>query len=296
MRSSCRIAVVAVVVTVLHMGCTSIRSTKTEMVRQETPGHILKIFDWNVLMHSGADSIFAHLPLDADVLLLQEVHKDVACSLKHRFAEQKFWFYSCSEAPQAKEDDPNLYWYPAIAVSSRFNVIGTPDCSVHRDDINGFMSVRVSFENKELRLVSLHLAPIDPWTLEDMHARQVDELLRLLPEEDDTPTIIGGDFNESPSGRNVAVVLERGFVDGVAGSRDRSPRSSTVAWPTWSFPIFQTRLDLLLHDSSFDAESAMTLPRGPSDHRPLLVTLRLKDGPRRASGTACGVSRAMSRE
>lgn len=292
MRSRWVLDVVAIVVAVLHMGCTSSRSP-TEILRQEAQGQILRVFDWNVLMHNSAECIFAHLPLDADVLLLQEVHKDVTCPLKHRFAEQNFWFYSCSEAPQAKEDDRNSYWYPAIAVSSRFDVIGTPDCSVHRGDTNGFMSVRVSFEDKEFWLVSLHLAPIDLWTLEDVHARQVAKLLRLLPEAGDIRTIIGGDFNESPNGRSVAALSERGFIDGVASSRDRSPRSPTVAWPNWSFPIFQTRIDLVLHDSWFDAESAMTLPRGPSDHRPLLVTLRLKEPPRRASGTACGASSAM---
>lgn len=294
MRCCWVLDVVAVVVTVLHMGCTSIRSTKTEIVRQETQGPILKVFDWNVLMHNGADSIFAHLPLDADVLLLQEVHKDVACSLKHRFAEQKFWFYSCSEAPEAKEDES--YWYPAIAVSSRFDVVGKPDCWVHRGDTNGFMSVRVSFEDQEFRLVSLHLAPIDPWTLGDAHARQVGKLRGLLESDDDVPTIIGGDFNESPTGRSVAALLDSGFVDGAVSSHDRSGRSPTVAWPSWGFPIIQTRLDMVLHDSSFDAESAVALSRGPSDHRPVLMTLRPNGAPRRAGGTVCGASSTRPRE
>jgi endonuclease/exonuclease/phosphatase family metal-dependent hydrolase len=91
------------------------------------------------------------------------------------------------------------------------------------------------------------------------------------------PTIVAGDFNESPSGDAVHWTEDRGFTNALPLY---DPDAFTWQGDSLLKPITMT-VDHVLFDSSFDPLDAWVEPKVGSDHRPVVAWLEMptKDEP-----------------
>jgi endonuclease/exonuclease/phosphatase family metal-dependent hydrolase len=141
------------------------------------------------------------------------------------------------------------------------------------------VSATVRFGGSAWRLVSTHLS-----TDGGERRRHLPAILSALSAGGAAPLILGGDFNEEPTGPVVSVLtgqLQDCFV--VAGSGDglTSPSSSP-----------RRRLDAILADPSLTVVSCEAIGGEgvavASDHRPVLAVLRQTSGGRLAASGVAG--------
>lgn len=113
--------------------------------------------------------------------------------------------------------------------------------------------------------VSVHLGlhPVE-------RRRHAEELVALLRDARD-PVMIGGDLNERPDGRAVAVLAER--------FRDAWPLGDEVAGETFPASEPTARIDYVFVSGGVRVERAMVPPtpdvRTASDHRPVVIEVTL---------------------
>ncbi len=90
----------------------------------------------------------------------------------------------------------------------------------------------------------------------------------------DQPLVVLGDFNGFATSPAVGFLRDRGLSDAAAARRDREARLCT-----WSPPgldgLVCLRIDHVLHSRYFLSDSLRVVPSQASDHRPLVVALRL---------------------
>lgn len=240
----------------------------------------IRVLTWNVLKEKNLSygaTCETIARAGAPIVMLQEVTKDMASELGPCLESEGFSFHWCGDRPTAGATD-RYPWYPAIA--AKFEPIDAPDCAVHLDESlpNGFVTATVPTDGGTVRIVNAHLAP-DNWNPANLlaHAsdrvRQVQNLLRKLATLAPLPTIIAGDFNEPARGGAVTLLTShyREATEAFPGLRDRP--TWNYCWPNGFGPL-ASHIDFVFYDASFVVADADLLPHGPSDHRPLLVTLR----------------------
>jgi endonuclease/exonuclease/phosphatase family metal-dependent hydrolase len=100
--------------------------------------------------------------------------------------------------------------------------------------------------------------------------RHAGELVAVLREAE-VPVVIGGDLNERPDGKAVALLAER--------FRDAWPLGDEVAGETFPASEPMSRIDYVLVSEGVRVERAMVPPtpdvRTASDHRPVVVEVTL---------------------
>jgi endonuclease/exonuclease/phosphatase (EEP) superfamily protein YafD len=206
---------------------------------------------------------------DADIVLLQEISPAWRDALNARFPDRyphrAFHLHArmagglavLSKLPLDRDDlwapPPRTgAWFPAQRV-----VVTTPF--------------------GPLQLLNVHLRPAldrGSWlrgymTTRDIRRNEIAAHWRAL--DPALPTLVAGDFNEEPSGRAVAFLLQQGLS-----------RASTTGPATWhyqatsrgtSIDLLRMDIDHVLTDRRLTARDARVLDAGTSDHRPVVVTI-----------------------
>ncbi len=129
----------------------------------------------------------------------------------------------------------------------------------------GALIARLGDPGPRLWVVSVHLGlqPVE----RHRHAEELVDVMSVL----DEPVVIGGDLNETPSGRAVSHVSDR-FTDAWLSGGDVSGETFPAEEPT-------ARIDYLFVSPSISVERVLVPPtpdvRSASDHRPIVAELTL---------------------
>jgi endonuclease/exonuclease/phosphatase (EEP) superfamily protein YafD len=119
-----------------------------------------------------------------------------------------------------------------------------------------------------LAVLNTHLDHIadDVWRMQEIAT-----VLRVArgAAEPGMPVLLGGDFNARPESGVHAELRHAGFRDAWDGCGQGDPLTFPVNAPT-------RRIDYLYITGKTQCLSARVLPAGASDHRPVLVRLRIR--------------------
>jgi vancomycin resistance protein VanJ len=232
----------------------------------------LRVMTYNVNFGNPdvAATVDAIASEDVDIVLLQEVTTEWKHALAARFAEryphQRYRVHArgpgglavLSKHPITSEDvwtPPRGGWYPAVRT-----IIESPLGAI--------------------QLLNLHLRPnldggswVQGWhTTPPIRYREIASYWARI--RYDVPTIVAGDFNEPPDGKAVAYLANHGMT-----------RVATSGPTTWHYEsdmngkrssLLSLDIDHVMIDSHFVASEARVLDAGTSDHRPVIVTLRVR--------------------
>ncbi len=94
--------------------------------------------------------------------------------------------------------------------------------------------------------------------------RQINELADVVA-RGSFPHILCGDFNVPPGAEEMRVLLSRGHLR-VCGEQNEA-----------TFPMTRQRLDYIMCDPRWEYVSSEVIRRGPSDHWPFVVDLKLRE-------------------
>jgi endonuclease/exonuclease/phosphatase family metal-dependent hydrolase len=100
--------------------------------------------------------------------------------------------------------------------------------------------------------------------LRNARLRQINELADVIA-RGSLPHVLCGDFNVPPGAEEMRVLLSRGHLR-VCGEQHEA-----------TFPMTRQRLDYIMCDPRFEFVSSEVIRRGPSDHWPFMVELRLRE-------------------
>ncbi len=129
----------------------------------------------------------------------------------------------------------------------------------------------VSVQGKQFTLVSVHLQATQQLRKFSETERNRGAEIALIKEtwvaRGSHPILIGGDFNQIPSGRNYALMKET-FTDALARLGHTRP--------TLGEGMLRARVDYFLHSGAWTATDGGVGPMGVSDHRPIWIDARKK--------------------
>ena len=94
--------------------------------------------------------------------------------------------------------------------------------------------------------------------------RQINELGDVIA-RGQYPHVLCGDFNVPPGAEEMSALLSRGHLR-TCGEQNEA-----------TFPMTRQRLDYIMCDPRWEFVSSEVIRRGPSDHWPFLVDLKLRD-------------------
>ncbi|MBL7223591.1 MAG: endonuclease/exonuclease/phosphatase family protein [Candidatus Brocadiae bacterium] len=97
----------------------------------------------------------------------------------------------------------------------------------------------------------------------------------------DTPTLILGDFNEKDNGPALKWLRKQGFTDAL---REFDRKTRTWQWHTSTITL-RGRLDHILYSEQLHALEARVIPKGGSDHFPVLAILEKRRAPAHSPNT-----------
>ena len=233
---------------------------------------VLRVVTYNLNFGLAGDgaTIDALAHADGDVVLLQETNRTWEASLIRalgdRYAWRRFEHRGAAggaavlskhpiEAIEILEPSVKGGWFPAMRIVVRtpagpvqlLNVHLRPQLSDGGSVVGGYFSTPAI---REAEMAAF--------------AKRLDPKL---------PTFIGGDFNESTSGRATQLMVDRGFVDVVD---QLAPSTDTWRWST-SVGRIESSLDRVLHrpGDGWKATDARVLEKGRSDHLPVVTIFEM---------------------
>ncbi|NNE44143.1 MAG: hypothetical protein HKN12_08030 [Gemmatimonadetes bacterium] len=257
----------------------TVLSLRTGQVRPVTPAPgTVRVITYNVQAALGGVGRVAEdlRPLNADVIALQEVERNVARSLR---ADQP--------AELAAALGMEYVFVPAItsavngdhglAVLSRFPL---DDVVVTELPQGGgkwprvALGVRVRSPEGDFRVVTVHLARPWGWPLHNTRTRlrQLQTVTEAYRDEP-LPLLLCGDFNAFPWSLE-ALRLQPRFRNAWRPWRDGPSPSwqiATVGWPGAG----ALKIDHVFHDEAWESRGNWSAPPGASDHRPVIADLAL---------------------
>lgn len=245
--------------------------------RAPTPGtRTLTVATYNVHLDRFADpaTVRALTSLDADVVCLQEVSGGWARVLQGSLAAR----------------------YPHVLVEPGGSS-GLAILSRHPLEDRGIIAgergwhpawdVVAHTHLGPVQLLHIHLRPVfsgrgDPlrsWIgVEEDHLRQIRLFTRGV--EPRMPTLVLGDFNEGPEGAAVRWLERAGFRNALPAYRPGQP--------TWRMPSPGAQLDATIDHILFDPHlaplDAWVVPRGRSDHMPVVARFERRSPPSGRTG------------
>lgn len=230
----------------------------------------VKVLNWN--LHYGvsanpsvelADMVKMIRQEEATVVTLQEVSRgwimgggaDMATYLANELG-MDFAFVGAAD----QQFGNALLWNPATPITDIERIRLTyGDGPQWRSAIGG----NVNLDGDQFRIVTVHLQHREENT--PTRIAQLDDLFGIRPAEG--RTLITGDFNAEPGGKEIDYLNRLGFISG----QDTAGDASELTWPSDEPNV---RIDWLfgkdLTFSDFKVLSSVT-----SDHRPLVATVQL---------------------
>lgn len=100
---------------------------------------------------------------------------------------------------------------------------------------------------------------------------EIEHHAALLDRDPSVPALVVGDFNEDAEGGALAFLAARGLRSAL---HVLDPTATTWRWTT-AVGTVTARLDHIVHDARLAAVDARVLPRGRSDHFPVVATFAL---------------------
>lgn len=121
----------------------------------------------------------------------------------------------------------------------------------------------ISIDGSQFTFFVTHLAS---WgrLLRLARIRQIKELADIIA-RGSLPHVLCGDFNVAPGAEELEVLLSRGHLR-VCGEQAEA-----------TFPMTRQRLDYIMCDPRWEVVSSEVIRRGPSDHWPFVVELKLRE-------------------
>lgn len=250
------------------LSAASCTAPEPQVPRAPTPGAVhFTVMTYNIHRDrvDDASTVDAVGASDVDVVCLQEVTSAWAAALEKRYAGQyAYRLY----AP--KENAGGL------AVLSHFPLEDQGVIPVPGDLHPGWV-VGVDTPGGKVQLVAVHLRSLFNGTrdwVSNYFATGKDHVFearlfmdRALPS---IPTIVAGDFNESPEGDAVRLLEGRGFANVLPLFRP-----GQFTWQGKSIGLDMT-IDHVMVDRSFDALNGWVERRGRSDHLPVIAHVELR--------------------
>jgi endonuclease/exonuclease/phosphatase family metal-dependent hydrolase len=237
--------------------------------REPTPGvpH-LTVMTYNVHQDrwNDASTVAAIGAAGADIVCLQEISAAWARVIKERYAAQY----------------PVMLFAPAedhggLAILSKYP-LEDRGVLLYGAGFHPGWNVTADTPGGRVQVVHVHLRPrfegdSDPlsnfFTTESDHVAELE--LFLSKTDPQLPTLVLGDFNESPKGDAVRRLESRGF-------RNALPlyRPGQFTWQGKSVAaLFDMCIDHVMFDGSFEPLSSWVDGSGGSDHLPVLASLEL---------------------
>ncbi|WP_328502352.1 endonuclease/exonuclease/phosphatase family protein [Streptomyces sp. NBC_00457] len=215
-----------------------------------------RVLTSNVEFGQATDALVETVRRDKpDIVFVEEC--DVACDtvLKRDLAAD----YPHREAVIAGGSEGSV-------ILSRFPLQGT-------DGIPGTLAMPgavADVRGHDVRLQLAHPMPPLPGQT-DVWRRELGALRDYVSADEQTPTILAGDFNASQDHAAFRRILDAGLRDAARLTGD----DRTPSWPTRTTPTFGTQIDHVLLSPDFSARTARFLDLADTDHRSLLVDVTL---------------------
>ncbi len=261
-------AVLLVLATVSLGACTA---PEPVAPRGPTPGSVhFTVMTFNIHRDRVDDpsTVAAIGASNVDIVCLQEVTSAWAEVLKARYAAQYPYMLM---AP--KENAGGLAILSHFPLEDR-GVIPVPG------DLHPGWVVHVETPAGRVQLVAVHLRSLFNGTrdwISNYFATGSDHIAetRLFMDHatPEMPTIVAGDFNESPDGKAVKLLEGRGFTNVLPMFKP-----GQYTWYGKALGLDMT-IDHVMIDGTFDALNAWVERRGRSDHLPVVVHLEVRPGP-----------------
>jgi endonuclease/exonuclease/phosphatase family metal-dependent hydrolase len=237
--------------------------------RPPTPGSThFTVMTYNIHRDKSGDTrtVEAIGASDADVVCLQEVTAAWAETLRRRYAQQ----------------------YPHMLMAPKENAGGLAVLSRHPLEDHGVVPlpgdlhpgwvVHVTLPDVRVQLIHVHLRSLFNGTrdwVSNYFATGSDHVsaTRLFLERasPDLPTIVAGDFNESPDGDAVRLLEDRGFSNVLPMFKP-----GQFTWYGKSIGLDMT-IDHVMIDRSFVPLDGWVERRGSSDHLPVVAHIELRN-------------------
>jgi endonuclease/exonuclease/phosphatase family metal-dependent hydrolase len=235
----------------------------------------MRIVTYNTQGSLGMDNVratgrIAHTlrPLSPDIICFQEIHRRMARSgredqpeVLERLLHRRFCFqpnvifafgggYGNGIATRFPVIEEKLHLLPSAKGKEQRGAL-----EVRLRDVEGF---------RTLTIFSTH------WGLDTeerkTQAEALAEIIRTAPK----PIIVGGDFNESPDGEAIRMLLTMTSLRDADSGQDRATFVSNN--PT-------RRIDLLLYSPELEISNVEVVPSLASDHLPLAADFRRNISP-----------------
>jgi len=152
----------------------------------------------------------------------------------------------------------------------------------------GSYSCRVRVNDATVRIVSVHLMPVLPkpgatvmgvlsmlTATEGTRKKEISALVGAHPPAE--PTIVLGDFNSVSTQGAPTHMRTLGFLDSYAQAHKVPDTDPTWRWVYRGVPL-AFRIDYVFHSPHFETTRCRIVREGPSDHYPVVGTLRFVSG------------------
>jgi endonuclease/exonuclease/phosphatase family metal-dependent hydrolase len=207
---------------------------------------------------------------DADVICLQETHKQWEAVLKHRLEERYPYCVFREEggaggiAVMSKYKlssitflEPTAGWFPALLVEVQTPIGLLQFLNVH---------LRPPLSDRGSANASAY------YNTPDIHQKELQDF--IVKADSQKPLIITGDFNEDEKGKAVRWLLEQGFADTLSMY---DFYSKTWEWKVFYGVTLKNRYDHIIISEHLKCTGACVMRVKASDHMPVLAVIVLKN-------------------
>jgi endonuclease/exonuclease/phosphatase (EEP) superfamily protein YafD len=157
-----------------------------------------------------------------------------------------------------------------VAVFSKTKPTNEDIVQYFSEDALPSLKLDLSFNNKPMRLIVTHpYPPMGEWKTEQRNGQLLGAAESIGKSA--MPTVIVGDFNMTPWSPVFNQILEKGNLH-----NSMSGMGLQTSWPAWGPKPIRIPIDQALHTDDIEVTNRYRGPITGSDHRPIVVELRLK--------------------
>ncbi len=243
----------------------------------------LAVLQWNVNNTTPADQVSDHLAKLANaygsphITCLEEVLKGAdksgSFAVNHRFREKSLFLYAGLEGEVegiSVESSLENTSYEEVELSVGDPIMSLATTATRR--MCQLASYRVPAWDEEVRVAHVHLSPQVPLLNSRQRRSEEDGLIDIVREEAEKGHfLLTGDFNVQSSSRLVKVLKRLGMTEPANGLKP------TYRVRLAGLTVKKLVLDHMMISKDLAGESVTVLPKGPSDHNPVLSQIVRRD-------------------